>query len=449
MKDSHNLVQALKRHGLGAWPERPTTVDLPDGIAAQSDNPRAIKYAQAGLERECETVKASFEGTRNDTLNRSAYKVGTLVGAGLLDGDTALSALTIAGIACGLPETEVDRTVARSIADGARHPRRVVLTEVDIGDAYVITLADARGAAAELETDTLYPEVDWRQAFESAPDDIEWITYPVMERGRLYTMYSPAKAGKSLLTLDMCAALATGRPCLGNPPMPAIDVVYVDLENNLVDLVERLTDMGYGWQDLDRLHYHSFPSLPALDSRQGGAHMTALATYHQARLVVIDTVSRVIQGKESDSDTFHALYRYCMAPLKSMGITVLRLDHSGKDAERGMRGSSAKTTDVDVAWQLDRVGDSRMRLNRKESRSDSAPESVLIEQMRDPLRHVILPSGTPDGKVSEVIGVLEKLDIPSDWGRDRVRAALTGTGYKYGNALLSAAIRSRRTAFVG
>jgi RecA-family ATPase len=382
-------------------------------------------------------------------LNRAAYKIGTLVGAGLVDGDTALAALTIAGIASGLSEVEVDRTVPRSIADGARHPRRVVLTDMDIGDAYVISMADTRGAVGELEPSTLYPGVDWRYAFEHAPDDINWLTYPVMESGRLYTLYSPAKAGKSLLTLDICAALAAGKPCLGNPAAPPVDVVYVDMENNIEDLVERLTDMGYGWRDLDRLHYHSFPPLPALDSRQGGVHLTALATQHQARLVVIDTVSRVIAGKESDSDTFHALYRYCMAPLKSMGITVLRLDHSGKDAERGMRGSSAKTTDVDVAWQLDRVGESRMRLNRKESRSNTSPESVLIEQVDSPLRHVILPSGVPDTRVTEVIGVLEKLDIPSEWGRDKVRTSLAGTGYKYGNALLSEAIRSRRIAFTG
>lgn len=449
VKDSHNLVLALQRHGLGTWPERPTTVQLTDGAPAQPDDPRALKYAQAGLDRECETVKAAIEGTRNDTLNRASYKVGTLVGAGLVDGDSALAALTTAGTACGLTETEVDRTVARSIADGARHPRRVVLTDMDIGDAYVITLADARGTVAELETDTLYPEVDWRHAFETARDDIDWLTYPVMESGRLYALYSPAKAGKSLLTLDICAALASGRPCLGNPAMSPVDVVYVDLENNITDLVERLTDMGYGWQDLNRLHYHSFPSLPALDSRQGGVHMTALATRHSARLVVIDTVSRIIQGKESEADTFHALYRYAMAPLKSMGITVLRLDHSGKDIDKGMRGSSAKTTDVDVAWQLDRVGDSRMRLNRKETRSANAPETVLLEQMEDPLRHVILPSGTPDTRITDGISVLNKLDIPLDWGREKVRTALTGTGYKFSNAVLSEVIRARRIAFAG
>lgn len=449
MKDSHNLVQALRRHGLGTWPEKNTTIKLPGGVSAQPDDPKAIRYALAGLDRECDTVKAAIQGTRNDTLNRSSYKIGTLVGAGLLDGDNALQALTIAGSACGLPPNEVDRTVARAIADGAHHPRHVMLTKTDIGDGHVLAMADASNTAEQLDIAALHPRIDWHEAFAAAPDDIPWLAHPVIEQGRLYAMYSPAKAGKSLLTLDICAALASGRSCLGNPPIDPVSVVYVDLENSVSDLVERLTDMGYQPDDLHNLSYHSFPSLPALDSRQGGLQITALAMHYRAKLVVIDTVSRVIAGKEYDSDTFHALYRYTMMPLKSMGITVLRLDHAGKDTDKGMRGSSAKSSDVDTAWKLERTSDTRFRLHRVVSRTSNAPESILIEQSEAPLRHVILPSGAPDGKVASAISVMDKLDIPRDWGRDKVRRALANGGYKLSNSVLHEAIRTRKLEVPG
>jgi hypothetical protein len=35
-----------------------------------------------------------------------------------------------------------------------------------------------------------------------------------------------------------------------------------------------------------------------------------------------------------------------------MGITELRIDHAGKEATKGQRGSSAKNDDVDVVSQL-------------------------------------------------------------------------------------------------
>jgi hypothetical protein len=74
-----------------------------------------------------------------------------------------------------------------------------------------------------------------------------------------------------------------------------------------------------------------------------------------ASLVVLDTTTRMVQGRENDSDTFLQLYRCSLVPLKSRGITVLRLDHPGKDESRGQRGSSAKDGDCDTIWRLTEV----------------------------------------------------------------------------------------------
>jgi hypothetical protein len=56
--------------------------------------------------------------------------------------------------------------------------------------------------------------------------------------------------------------------------------------------------------------------------------------------VVIDTVSRAIDGEENSNDTW----------LNQLGIAMIRLDHSGKDETKGMRGGSAKSGDVDAVW---------------------------------------------------------------------------------------------------
>ncbi len=42
-------------------------------------------YAQAALEGECEKLRTAQEGTRNNTLNNDALKLGTLIAGGELD----------------------------------------------------------------------------------------------------------------------------------------------------------------------------------------------------------------------------------------------------------------------------------------------------------------------------------------------------------------------------
>ena len=51
-------------------------------------------------------------------------------------------------------------------------------------------------------------------------------------------------------------------------------------------------------------------------------------------------------GEENSADTYRALYRHALAPLKAARRTVVRLDHRGKDMKAaGARGSSAKNDD--------------------------------------------------------------------------------------------------------
>lgn len=207
-------------------------------------------------------------------------------------------------------------------------------------------------AAPDSAGDQRYRLVNWQEAFEGSTHQADWLCAPLLERGRAVALFSPAKTGKSLLVLEIAAALATGRPVLGNPARAAIRVLYVDLENTSADFVLRLTAMGYGAADLSNLYYLSFPKLPPLDTAQGGAELVGLALSLGADLVVLDTVSRVLQGDEESSTGIRAMYRHVVMPLKAAGVALLRLDHSGKDVARGQRGSSAKNDDVDAVWSL-------------------------------------------------------------------------------------------------
>jgi hypothetical protein len=149
--------------------------------------------------------------------------------------------------------------------------------------------------------------IDWTAFWARDRQDLDWLVEPFIARGRAHALAAPAKTGKSLLTLEAVAALATGRSVLAQPAGDPVDVVYVDFEMTEDDLHERLTDLGYGTDDdLSHLHYHLLPSLPPLDTDAGGWVLEQMAGDHHAKLLVIDTIGRAVDGPENDAETFLA-----------------------------------------------------------------------------------------------------------------------------------------------
>ena len=206
--------------------------------------------------------------------------------------------------------------------------------------------------------------------------------------------------------------------------------------------MERLQAFGAGPDELDHLRMYSFAGLPPLDTAEGGEHLLALAVTGGAALVVIDTTSRMVRGKENDADTFLALYRCSLVPLKGRGITVLRLDHPGKDETRGQRGSSAKEGDVDTIWRLVTTGPAAFRLEREKSRSGHGEPLIELRRRFGPLRH---EWGTAEDPAVPVARKLDTLGVPQDAGRPTARRALDKAGYEVSNTLLEAAIRLRKS----
>ncbi|HEX7461761.1 MAG TPA: AAA family ATPase [Dermatophilaceae bacterium] len=316
-----------------------------------------------------------------------------------------------------------------------------------LDDLVVSPLLVAEPAEWWHELAAQYSPINWLDLWTNTPDEIEWLCEPLLARGRSVALYSPAKAGKSLLALEIAAALAAGRAVIGNPAGDPLRVLYVDLENTPEDLRDRLTALGYGPTDLGNLAYLSFPSLPALDSAEGGRHLLACALKHRADLVIIDTVSRVIEGKEDAADTFNALYRHAMVHLKAKKIAALRLDHSGKDLERGQRGSSAKDGDVDAVWLLTKMTERTLYLTRRMSRSPAGADRIDLRREFSPLRHVATTAAANlPAEVQDAYDALDRAGVPMDLGRDRCRAALKEIGIDVGsNTTMAAIVKARKT----
>lgn len=86
---------------------------------------RQQRYATAALRSELAGLAAAVEGTRNASLNRAAFSLGQLVGAGLLDHDEVAAELERVADGIGLGATEIRRTVASGLSAGLKQPRAI------------------------------------------------------------------------------------------------------------------------------------------------------------------------------------------------------------------------------------------------------------------------------------------------------------------------------------
>ncbi|MDI6105301.1 bifunctional DNA primase/polymerase [Actinoplanes sp. NEAU-A12] len=83
---------------------------------------RPDRYAEAALEAETDRVARAVVGARNDTLNRAAFALGRLVGAGLLDESEVRWELTAAARHAGLGWAEIRGTLRSGLTAGRRQP---------------------------------------------------------------------------------------------------------------------------------------------------------------------------------------------------------------------------------------------------------------------------------------------------------------------------------------
>lgn len=268
--------------------------------------------------------------------------------------------------------------------------------------------------------------VDWGEFWRTDHKAADFLCAPILARGRGHALYAKAKTGKSLLVLEMAVAVATGSAFLHQPEGEPRHVLYVDYEMTPDDLHERLEAFGYGaGDDLSHLHYVQLPALDPLDTMKGGLTVLQAAVMWRCELVVIDTTARSVSGEENAMETFRDAYRHTFGPLKSAGITTLRVDHAGKDETLGQRGSSAKNDDVDVVWQLSAKADG-LKLKATHRRMGWIPEVVEIERT-DGLPMHATPDPEPStgtiylGGSKEHAAKLDEAGVPIDVGRRRAR----------------------------
>ena len=422
-------------------------------------------YGAAALAGEVANIQAVPIGSgRNDQLNRSAVKMGGLIAAGAIDEATVIEHLGAADGGLNYPATRA--TIASGLKFGMQQaraiPDRSASSEHDSkrsDDPFSDAYAAPRGTAGQSPSATgnpstsvpaeavagphggpsdelgaivreRLPVVDWYDAWQGAAAE-EWIIEPLIAARRLVAIYSAPKVGKSLLMLELAYHVSCGTRVLGVTPPRPYRVLYVDFENDLQgDVIPRLTNIGADPTRLDNLQYLTFPTLAGLDSEKGARELLAAVHTYRCEIVIIDTVSRSVDGEENVNDTWLKFYRQTGLRLKQAGVAMVRLDHSGKDETKGQRGGSAKGGDIDAVWRLTRTAPEHFTLFCDMSRFPIAAGDKILSLIRrdDPLRHVVDMSG--DTLVALGVACCDENDLPVEAGFRPVKTLCHENGIK-------------------
>jgi hypothetical protein len=287
--------------------------------------------------------------------------------------------------------------------------------------------------------------LEWEGFFGRDFTDEDWLVEPLLARGRSHALVAEAKTGKSLLAFEIALALSTGREVLHRPAGDPIHVLYADHEMTEVDVWERAQAMGYGPDD-ERLlneffHYSLLPAAPPADTEAGGIELALTAALVGSELVILDTYSRAVAGAENDADTTRNFFTHSGRLLKEGGITVLRLDHMGKESGRGGRGSSAKNDDVDVVYNLTKTATpNTFDLKATHTRMGWVPREQMLYRTEDPLTHEIKGEVT-GGNEEKILQVMRHIETSGQKSNQGMRLWLRSKNLQYSNGIIQEAVR--------
>lgn len=224
--------------------ERPAPAQFTIEPGPPVSDDRKRQYGHAALDEEIRDLAAAGPGTRNESANTAAFKIGRLVGGGCLTYSEAYAALASAAMSWGIPANDKalgpKGTIARALRDGMGDPRGVP------EDGPVITLARTLPPHDPETGEIVQPPlaIDPEPFVFSDPSRLpmrEWVYGGHYIRRFLSLTLAPGGVGKSSLTMVEALAMATGEPLLGVQPHGCFNVWLWNGEDPLDELQKRMT----------------------------------------------------------------------------------------------------------------------------------------------------------------------------------------------------------------
>lgn len=196
--------------------------------------------------------------------------------------------------------------------------------------------------------------------WDNIPDLAPGLIDGVLRQGHKMLVAGPSKAGKSYALIELCIAIAEGKPWLGFDCARG-KIMYVNLEVDRASCLHRFKDVyaALGWQpehlnniDIWNLRGKSVPMdklAPKLIRRAAKKNYIA---------IIIDPIYKVITGDENSADQMAKFCNQFDKVCTELGCAVIYCHHHSKGAQGGKRsidrasGSGVFARDPDALLDL-------------------------------------------------------------------------------------------------
>lgn len=271
-------------------------------------------------------------------------------------------------------------------------------------------------------------KLQWLHDYADNVQDPTWLIPNILPASGIGMIYGESGSFKSFLALDMALCLAFGIPGQWNAPPVKNDVLFLAGEGPVATAKKRWP-AWMEWQDIQFRNDHRFiikNRVPFYTDIDAWEHVKADLAEMQAKpsLIIIDTLTRLMIGmNENETKDATIITNFMEELARYYECFVLAIHHTGKDQNKGARGSSAFYANMDTVLSTKlKIGGTEFRV-RKQKDADVSDDILYFATKEVGSSIVLERSGTlgdasPEKKKSsqyswaslvEVIKVLESL----------------------------------------
>ena len=288
------------------------------------------------------------EGSRNHTLTRY---VGQLLNNGTTPSELYGEAVSFCEkyMLEALPDDEIE-TVVQSVIEMDRTNKPWAYDK----DGNFLHVADRKEVApVPRQSQPLITRDQASKIIEDAGDE-PYLMYPAISHPSIMQCYGFSGHGKSLFLGHLLYGLATGNDFASYECMRKGRVLYLDFENGLVEIADRLNnfytafnepedDEGFGVYTPS----HKNSTMIDLRSDEGLQELIENAKTHRADVIVIDTIRTAFSGFDENRQQDWSRVNNVMLYLRNEGYSVVGVHHANKPQVQGSgmnQGAEAGST---------------------------------------------------------------------------------------------------------
>lgn len=212
-----------------------------------------------------------------------------------------------------------------------------------------------------------------------------WIIPGLIPELGTVQVLGPQKSFKTFLTLDLALGIASGTKTFDFVPEPR-PVVYCVGENASAFALKHIPAWRVAREVDGDFPFYTVPAVPRAvfpdEVKELISEVKKLGI--APGVVVIDTATRALRGLDENSAKDMGMFSECCDFIRAeLHCTVIAIRHTGKDVQRGGRGSNVIEGDFDTLLQIDRHEKSMaVALTVKEQRNAAEREEPYTFEAR-------------------------------------------------------------------